>query len=485
MPYLMWLFTLPFLAALLMFLLKPITGRPLKGIAFILSLIPLALLAYGHNTILGSSVKYPWFPSLHIDFHLKVDELSLIFLYLTAIIIPISILAARSQYLNHPHAFYGLVLLLEAFLIAFFTARDLAAFTVFWEAMLIPLYFVISIWGGSKRFSAAIKFLIYMIAGSALMVAAVLILYFVSGASTFDMDRLRQVAEQNQYATILFAIFMLAFAVKTPLFPFHAWLPDTYVEASTPGTILLSAILSKAGIYGILRIGMEFFPKTLLAWSPLLLGLSIAGVLYAAFAAWMQKDFKRLIAYSSLSHVNFVLAGIFVMNQIAQEGALLQAFNHGISIAALFLVAGWLENRLGSTSIGDSSGVAKYFPHLCWLTLFFVIASVAVPGTNNFTGEILIFFGLFLRSGWQTFILGLSIIFSVVYMLRWMQKVYFEQPTSPPHSNWRDIQWKEFAIAAPLIALTLWIGCYPEPFLKKVEPAVENILTANTPSEQQ
>jgi NADH-quinone oxidoreductase subunit M len=478
----MWLFIIPIIAALSVFLLKPLSGRPLKIIAVLLSLIPLGMLIAKHDTLLGASVEYPWFPALNINFNLKIDGISLIFLYLSAIIIPISLLATRSKFLIHPHTFYGLVLFLEAFLIGFFTARDLAVFTVFWEAMLIPLYFIISIWGGPKRFSAALKFLIYMIAGSALMVAAVLGLYFLAG--TFNMDALRPIANNAKYAEILFAVFMLAFAVKTPLFPFHAWLPDTYASASTSGTILLSAILSKAGIYGVLRIGMELFPRTLHEWSPLLLGLAIAGVLYAAFAAWMQKDYKRLIAYSSLSHVNFVLAGLFIMSQTAYEGAVLQAFNHGITIAALFLVAGWLENRLGTTSMDESSGVAKYFPQLCWLTLFFVVSSVAVPGTNNFVGEVLIFLGLFLQNGWLAFILGLSIIFSVVYMLRWMQKVYFGHP-SQAKNNWKDIHWKELAIAAPLAALTLWIGFYPQPILNKIEPAVENIVTTSTtPSRQ-
>lgn len=484
MPYLMWLFTIPILSTLIVFLLKPISGRPLKTIAVLLSLIPLAMLAANHDTLIGSSVHYAWFPALNINFNLRVDGISLIFLFLTAIIIPISLLATRSKHLQHPHTFFGLVLLLEAFLIGFFTARDLAVFTVFWEAMLIPLYFIISVWGGPRGSSAAIKFLIYMIAGSALMVAAVLGLYFLAG--TFNMDALRQTASNAKYAELLFAVFMLAFAVKTPLFPFHAWLPDTYTAASTSGTILLSAILSKAGIYGVLRIGVEIFPKILQAWSPLLLGLAITGVLYAALAAWLQKDYKRLIAYSSLSHVNFVLAGLFIWNQSAHEGAVLQAFNHGISIAALFLAAGWLENRLGTTSMDESSGVAKYFPYLCWLTLFFVVASVAVPGTNNFVGEILIFFGLFLQNGWLAFILGLSIIFSVVYMLRWMQKVYFGHPLpAQPHNNWKDIHWKEFAIAAPLVVLTLWVGIYPETFLRKIEPAVEQIVTTSNTSPEQ
>ena len=265
------------------------------------------------------------------------------------------------------------------------------------------------------------------------------------------------------------AIFFLAFAVKTPLFPFHGWLPDAYYEASPSGSILLAAILSKAGIYGFVRIGLELFPSYLTAWSPILLALAITGVFWGAFAAWRQNDYKRLIAYSSFSHVNFILVGLFVWNQTAEVGSVLQAFNHGITITALFLVAGWLETRLRTTSMGAGSGLAKYLPNLCWLTLFFVLSSVALPGMNNFIGELLILFGLFNHSMWLAALLGLTVILSVVYMLRWMQKVYFETP-SPTQTTYKDIRVKELLIALPLMVLILWIGLYPTPLLKQIEP---------------
>jgi NADH-quinone oxidoreductase subunit M len=369
-----------------------------------------------------------------------------------------------------------MVLLLQGLLIGFFTARDLAVFTFFWEAMLIPLYFIISLWGGPLRRLAALKFLIYMIAGSALMIAAVLFLYFdavSTGQGTFNMDALAKIAANVPHAAWLAAIFALAFAVKTPLFPFHAWLPDAYCQAPTPGTILLAGLLSKAGIYGFLRIGLELFPKFLVEWSPLLLGLAIAGVFYGGLAAWRQNDFKRLIAYSSLSHVNFILAGIFVLNQTAESGAILQAFNHGITIAGLFLVGGWLEERLGTTKMDTSGGMAQFLPYLCWLTLVFVLASVALPATNNFVGELLILFGLFMKNPWISSFLALTVILSVIYMLRFMQKVYFAAP-SLYQEKWNDIKGKEFAIALPLVALIFWIGIYPTPFLKLTEPTEKN-----------
>lgn len=473
MSSLMILFLAPFVSALLVFLL-PISGRGLKGIALVLSLIPLAMLIGGYPEWMGAKVNYPWFPAASISFYLSVDSLSLLFLFLTAVIIPVSFFAVHSSSLTHPNTFYGLVLLLQGLLIGFFTARDLALFTLFWEAMLIPLYFIISLWGGPQRENAALKFLLYMIAGSALMVAAVLGLYFSSGGS-FNLDTLATSAQQTPHVKWIFAIFMLAFAVKTPLFPFHGWLPDAYCEAPTAGTIQLSALLSKAGIYGILRIGMELFPTLLREASPLLLSLAMAGVFYGGLSAWMQKDFKRLIAYSSLSHVNFILAGLFIWSPPAHSGAVLQALNHGVTIAALFLVAGWLEERLHSRTIGLVGGLCQFLPHLCWLTLFFVLSSVALPGTNNFVGELMILFGLFRDNPWKAAILALTVILSVIYMLRWMQKVYFEAPSFFQES-WVDIRGKEIAQALPLVALILWIGIYPAPVLNLIKPATDKII---------
>lgn len=471
MVNLLWLFLTPLISAIVLLLL-PLSGRLLKQAAFVLSLIPLVILIIGHQGWIGANVDYPWFPNLSVHFHLSIDSLSLIFLYLTAIIVPISISAVRRDQPNL-HFFFGLILLVECLLIGFFTARDLVVFTIFYEAMLIPLYFIIAIWGGEQRDQAALKFIIYMIAGSTLMVAAILALFF-AGPHTFNIDALRNMPATIPYATVFGAIFLLAFAVKTPLFPFHAWLPDAYYQAPTAGTILLAGLLSKAGIYGILRISLEIFPWLIVRWGPFLLGLAIAGVLYGALAAWLQNDFKKLIAYSSFSHVNFILVGLFVWNQTSHSGAILQAFNHGITITALFLVSDWLQQRIGSTRIGNISGSARYLPHLCWLTLFFVLASVALPGTNNFIGELLIFFGLFGLNPYVAALLGLSIIFSVVYMLRWMQKVYFEEP-GPQKVHEFDIRAKEILIALPLVLIILFIGIYPAPILKETNAASNRV----------
>jgi NADH-quinone oxidoreductase subunit M len=464
MSILLILFLVPVVLSSAFFLTPE--GKYLKRLAVIASLIPIVILGTGPSAWLGQEIRYSWMPSLSIQFFLSVDSLSLIFLYLTAVIIPVALFAADQK----SGFFYGLVFLLQGLLIGFFTSRDLVLFTIFWEAMLIPLYFIISMYGGADRKNAALKFIIYMVAGSSLMVAGVLALYLQ--AHTFDLTALAAFARGVPYAKAVFFVFLLAFAVKTPLFPFHGWLPDAYCEAPFSGTILLSAILSKAGIYGIIRIGMELFPDLMVAWGPLLFALALTGVFYGGLAAWAEEDYKRVLAYSSLSHVNFVLAGLFVWNETAHAGAILQAVNHGIATAALFLVAYFLFGRLGTTSMRTLSGLAKYLPKLCYVTLFFVLANVALPGTSNFIGELLVFYGVFVHNPYLAAILGLCVILVVIYMLRFMRRIYFEAPMPLPHPI-RDLRKREMAMALPLIFLILWIGIYPAPLLNQVQSAAK------------
>lgn len=476
MSMLILLFTIPFVAAALIYLVGTFTSRHLKALAVTLSLVPLVLLIAAGKGLVGTSLQYEWIPTLSVNFHLAVDGVTLLFLFLTAIVIPISLMAERAKHLSEQRAFYALVLILQGILFLFFMARDLVLFLVCWEAMLIPLYFIIAGWGSGQSYQAAIKFLIYMIAGSVLMIAGVLALYLNAGANTFNIDELSKSASAAPYAAFICAVFLLAFAVKTPLFPFHAWLPDAYCQAPVGGTILLSAILSKAGIYGFIRVAIPFFPQLIKEWSPILLALAIAGTLYGALVAWRQDDYKRLLAYSSFSHVNFVLAGLFVWNEPAQTGAILQAINHGITIAALFLAAGWLEERLQTTQMGPS-GLAKYLPKLCWITLIFVLSGVALPGTNTFVGEFLVLYGLFGLNALLAAILGLTVIFTVVYLLKWMQTTYFGKVAHHKQA-WTDIGIKELGVALPIAALIFWIGIYPAPLLSLIKPAAATVASA-------
>lgn len=449
-----WIFIIPLIGASLVPFIKN------KGFAVLISLVPFLLLLDGFGSAYDQ-VHFAWFPPLSIDFSLMIDPLSLVFLFLTAIIIPIALVISKP-----PH--YSLILILEALLIGFFTSRDLVFFTIFWEAMLLPLYFLINLGNKPERQSASLLFLIYMFAGSVLMVVSLIALYLEHG--TFNMEMLNSLAENTEHAKWIFGFFALAFAVKTPLFPFHAWLPEAYDQAPTSGTILLSALLSKAGIYGFLRIGLGLFPKTLALYSFPLTALAITGALYGGFAAYKQNNFKRIFAYSSFSHVNFILAGIFIMNETAQMGAVLQAFNHGIIITGLFLVSGWLEMRLNSTSIFSAGGLAKCFPKLSCLTFIFILASIALPGTNGFVGELLILFGIFSGAPWFAALLALSVIISAIYMLSFMQTVYFQTLNQP--LNKHDIDFKNILIALPLILIIFWIGIYPSPLLNliRMEP---------------
>lgn len=471
MSNLMLLVACPFAAACAAWLttFTQMSAKAKKGFAFVLSLLPLAILLLGYGTWNESSIKFPWISALGIDFYLRIDGLSMVFLLLTAIIIPIAITTIREEKQKSSALFYALILLLQGFLLILFTARDLALFTIAWEAILIPIYFIMLLWGGSQRQNATLQFLIYMIAGSALFVAAVLALYFGTNPSTFNIDQLIASADQIPHANLIFAVFLLAFAVKTPLFPFHAWLPNTYMQAPFAGTILLAALLSKAGIYGIARIGYEIFPEQMIRYSLPLLCLAIAGTLYGALAAWTQDSIKRLIAYSSLSHVNFILAGLFISSEVGFQGAVLQAFNHGITITALFLVTYWLFLRVDETSLGALGGTAKYLPKLCWLTLFFVLSAIALPSTNNFVGELIILFAVFKQHVWLAALLMLNVILSAIYMLRWMQKIYFEEERRVMSAENNDIGLKELLLALPLVALILAIGIYPTPLLKEIQ----------------
>ena len=460
--HLSWLLLIPYFASCLLMGLSFTSIKRLKTLAFCLSLLPLCLLIFDKQVWTAEEINLPWATPLGIHLAFRLDPLASIFVALTSIIIPLVIWISPCHAVGQG-TFFALTLLLQGLLFSFFTSQDLAFFTFFWEAMLLPLYFIINLWGKELRQKASLVFLVTMAAGTFLMVLTVVALFTESGS--FHMDQLAKTAGQLPHATLLLGGFLLAFAVKTPLFPFHAWLPLTYTQASTPGTILLSALLSKAGIFGVLRVGYGLFPSQMLVWNPYLLTLAITGVFYAGFAAWRQHDYKALLAYSSLSHVNFILAGLFIASETAHTGAIVQAFNHGIVIAGLFMVAGWLEERVGTTEM-NLQGLAKPLPFLCWLTLFFVLASVSLPGTNSFVGEILILFGVFEGSKVPAIVLAGSVILSVMYMLRWMEKTYFREPSS---QTFPDIRLKNFAVALPLIILVLWIGIYPAPLLKQIE----------------
>lgn len=462
-----YLIALPFLGAAALFLTP---ARFAKWGAFAISLLPLGMLLYGNSAWIGQEINVPWVPMLHLYFHLSVDPLSFIFLLLTALIIPIAIMGSEE---DPSSSYFCMILWVEAFLIGFFTSQDLVLFVLFWEAMLLPLYFMILRWGKHERYLTSLKFIIYMVLGSFLLIAAVLALHGAvlssQGVASFDIKTLASAIPNLTSPGLVFFIFFLAFAVKTPLFPFHGWLPDTYTFAPLSGSILLSALLSKAGIYGFIRIGYGLFPEQLQASSGWLLSLALIGVLYGALTAWSQTDFKRVVAYSSLSHVNFILAGIFALSPLSIEGAVLQSVNHGITVTALFLAVSWIAKRISSTSYLSGGGLANVFPHLTWVSLIFMLSAVALPGTGSFVGEFMILVGLYGHSRLFTACFAVTVILTAIYMLYWMQTLFFGKTSSDINTD-KDLTLKEWALSLPLLALIGVIGLYPAILLDSLKP---------------
>jgi NADH-quinone oxidoreductase subunit M len=358
---------------------------------------------------------------------------------------------------------------------------DLFLFYVFWEAMLIPMYFIIGIWGGPNRVYAAVKFILYTLVGSLLMLVAILALYYQYGAATgrftFDVPVLAQyVMAPGLRQNLMFLAFALAFAIKVPLFPFHTWLPDAHVEAPTAGSVVLAGVLLKMGTYGFLRFCLPFFPDASLAFGPLVFSLAVIGVIYGAWVSTVQPDLKKLVAYSSVSHLGFVMLGIFTLNQQGLVGAIIQMVNHGLSTGALFLMVGMIYERRHSRLIADFGGLWRVVPAFSALFLVVALSSLGLPGLNGFVGEFLILVGTFQRNAWLAAVATSGIIFAAVYLLWMYQRVIFGEITHEANRGLRDLTPREWAVLVPVVALIVWIGVYPAAFTGKTEATVEALI---------
>jgi NADH-quinone oxidoreductase subunit M len=373
------------------------------------------------------------------------------------------------------------MLLLEAGMVGVFVALDLFLFYVFWEAMLIPMYFIIGIWGGPNRVYAAVKFILYTLAGSLLMLVAILARYYQYGAATgrytFDVPVLAQyVMAPGLAQNLMFLAFGLAFAIKVPLFPFHTWLPDAHVEAPTAGSVVLAGVLLKMGTYGFLRFCLPFFPDASLSFGPLVFALAVIGIVYGAWVSTVQPDMKKLVAYSSVSHLGFVMLGIFTLNQQGLVGAIIQMVNHGLSTGALFLMVGMIYERRHSRLIADFGGLWRVVPAFSALFLVVALSSLGLPGLNGFVGEFLILVGAFQHNGWLAAAATSGIIFAAVYLLWMYQRVIFGEITHEENRRLRDLTPREWAVLVPVIALIVWIGVYPAAFTGKTEATVEALI---------
>jgi len=368
-----------------------------------------------------------------------------------------------------------MLLVMETAMLGVFAALDFVLFYIFWEAMLIPMYLLIGMWGGANRLYAAIKFFLYTLAGSMLLLVAILALYF-NGGHTFDILALSRGTYSAALQTLLFWAFFAAFAVKVPMFPLHTWLPDAHVEAPTAGSVILASVLLKMGTYGFLRFTLPMLPDATVTFSKLMIALSIIAIIYGAYMALAQSDIKKLIAYSSVSHMGFVTLGIFVLNTQGIEGAVMQMINHGITTGALFLCVGMIYERTHSRLIKDNIGLADPMPRFATCLMIFALSSLGLPGTNSFVGEFLVLAGTFLWSKIATALAALGIILAAIYLLWMVQRVVFGIPAAHERNRLVDLNGRELAMMTPLVILVFWIGLFPNPFLSRMHASVAKLL---------
>ncbi|MBW2286363.1 MAG: NADH-quinone oxidoreductase subunit M [Deltaproteobacteria bacterium] len=436
-----------------------------------------------------------WLPDLGIHHYFGVDGISLFLVALTALLVPVAFVAAWNDIDSRLRSFVFCMLALETGMIGAFVSLNLFEFYMFWELMLVPMYFMIGIWGGPRRIYAALKFFLFTMFGSVFMLIAMVVLgwlaYEQSGSLVFDLVAPPGMATPALLDVVvplsgdapwwktqswLFAAFALAFAIKIPIVPFHTWLPDAHVEAPTAGSVILAAVLLKMGTYGFLRFGLPLFPTAAMAYGPWLIGLALVGIIYGSLVAMVQSDVKKLVAYSSVAHMGFVVLGIFVFNVEGLVGGVLQMINHGISTSALFLLVGFLYERRHTREISDFGGTAKAMPvHAAFLGIV-IFASIGLPMLNGFVGEILILMGAFLHSPGAAIVAAIGVALSAAYMLWMYRRVAFGPVEHPENRSLIDLSLRERVVMLLLLVPIFWIGIYPDPFLRRIEPSVIEVL---------
>lgn len=422
-----------------------------------------------------------WIKSLNINYQVGMDGISILLFLLTTFIMPFCVLASWSYIKKRIRTFMICLLVMETSMLGVFVALDFVLFYILWEAMLIPMYLLIGIWGGPRKIYASIKFFLYTLAGSVLMLVAIIWLYHTNNYSFFIPDMMW--GDYSFTAQILiFLAFFLAFAIKVPMFPFHTWLPAAHVEAPTAGSVILASVLLKMGTYGFLRFALPITPDAAIYLAQPILWLSIAGIIYGGFTALAQQDMKKLIAYSSVGHMGFVTLGIFIMNAQGVEGAILQMINHGVTTGALFLCVGMIYERTHSRELSSALGVGKYMPVFVTFLAFFSLSSFGFPGTNSFVGEFMILAGTFEYDTARNVFPWLALaaipgaILAAAYMLRMLQKVVWGGTNNPNQSWLTDLNAREIVTLAPFLFFVFWIGLGPEPFLELVRPSVAALL---------
>jgi NADH-quinone oxidoreductase subunit M len=422
-----------------------------------------------------------WIGAIGTNYHLGVDGISLWLVLLTTLLVPISILSSWNAVVKRTLSYYVFLLVLEAAMIGVFVSLDLLVFYLFFEASLVPMFFLIGIWGGERRIYAAVKFFIYTAVGSLLMLVGIIALYYIYGSFDYvtilNAMRAGTTALPPNTEFLLFLAFAFAFCIKVPLFPFHTWLPDAHTEAPTAGSVILAGVLLKMGTYGLLRFNLALFPAMSRYFAPVMITLSIIGIIYGALVAMVQPDVKRLVAYSSVSHMGFVVLGLFSFTEQGMQGSLYQMLNHGVSTGALFLFVGMIYERRHTRMISDYGGLATSMP---WFSALFVIASlssVGLPFLNGFVGELLILLGMWTSTAirhpwWATMLAGTGMILAAVYMLWMLQRVVFGRVSNPKNVSLSDLNAREIGLLVPLLLLMLFMGVYPRPFLDRSRESV-------------
>ncbi|MEY3685769.1 MAG: hypothetical protein RJB00_719 [Actinomycetota bacterium] len=479
---------LPLIGAGLIALLPATNAKLVKQSALLVSVLVAALgitMTIGFDRgVTGFQYveRYSWIPSLGISYQLGIDGISLILILLSVLLVPIVILAGWNESEGGRFSvktFYILILVLETMMIGVFAATDLFLFYVFFEAMLVPVYFLIGGYGSGARQAAAVKFLLYSLFGGLLMLVSIIGIFVISGnqiGRTFDITALSTLEIDATTQNFLFLGFFIAFAIKAPLWPLHTWLPDA-AKSATPGTsVLLLGVLDKVGTFGMIRYCVELFPDASRTFTPLIITLAVISILYGAFLAIGQKDIKSLIAFTSISHFGFITLGIFAMTTQSNSGATLYMFNHGISTAALFLTAGWMISRRGSSTIADFGGLQRVTPILAWSFFIAGLSSLALPGLSSFVSEFLVLVGTYTRYPVAAVIATFGIILAALYILIPVQKA-LHGPTTAGNENLPDLNRREIAAIAPVIALIIALGFYPKPALEIINPAAQVTIT--------
>jgi len=427
------------------------------------------------------AIKAQWIPTLGIWYKVGVDGISLFLVLLVTFLTPITILGCYGSITERVKEFFVCMLLLETAMIGAFVALDLFLFYVFWELMLIPMYFMIGMWGGQRRVYATVKFFIYTMIGSLLMLVAILYIVYTykaqTGVLTFEYDQLLRTGFTSHQQWILFLAFALAFAIKVPMFPFHTWLPDAHVEAPTPGSVILAGVLLKMGTYGFIRFAMPMFPEASLRAIPLISVLAIIGIIYGALVAMVQKDVKKLVAYSSVSHLGFVMLGLFALNTQAVEGAIYQMLNHGISTGALFLLVGVIYERRHTRLIADYGGLTRVMPIYATVFMVITLSSIGLPPLNGFVGEFLVLVGAFQANTWYGVVAATGVVLGAIYMLWMYQRVFFGDVTDEKNSKLKDLTPREIFVFVPLIIMVFWMGLFSKPIIQRMEPAVDKFIS--------